>query len=60
MRKPCVFVSSTCYDLKQVRADIRQFIEDRGMEPLLSEFSTFPVNPNAGAWKIASTWSETG
>ena len=26
-RKPSIFVSSTCYDLKQIRQDIREFIE---------------------------------
>jgi hypothetical protein len=46
MRRPCVFVSSTCYDLKQVRADMKLFLEGLGLEPLLSEFSSFPVNPD--------------
>ncbi len=27
-QRPTVFVSSTCYDLKQIRQDIRGFIED--------------------------------
>jgi hypothetical protein len=46
MRKPCVFVSSTCYDLKQERADLRTFLEGLGLEPLLSEFDSFPVDPS--------------
>ena len=38
-RKPSIFVSSTCYDLKQIRQDIREFIEaDLGYEAILSEF----------------------
>ena len=43
---PSVFVSSTCYDLAQVRQDLRIFIESLGMIPLLSDFDSFPVNPN--------------
>ena len=41
-----LFVSSTCYDLAQVRADLREFAANSGLEPVLSEFSTFPVDPN--------------
>ncbi|PRY63518.1 uncharacterized protein DUF4062 [Vreelandella songnenensis] len=44
--KATLFVSSTCYDLSQVRADLRDFSESLGLEPILSEFNTFPVNPN--------------
>ncbi|MGF0032147.1 DUF4062 domain-containing protein [Bariatricus sp. SGI.154] len=33
-----MFVSSTCYDLKQIRQNIRDFIEDDlGYEAILSE-----------------------
>jgi hypothetical protein len=46
MRKPSVFVSSTCYDLKQLRADLRGYLENAGLDPVLSEFSTFPVDPD--------------
>ena len=48
MRKPRVFVSSTFYDLKQVRADMKRFLEELGLEPLLSEYNSFPVNPDVG------------
>lgn len=44
--KTTLFVSSTCYDLSQVRADLRDFSESSGLEPILSEFDSFPVNPN--------------
>jgi hypothetical protein len=47
MRKPAVFVSSTCYDLKQVRADLHMYLDNAGFEPVLSEYSTFPVDPGA-------------
>ena len=45
---PSVFVSSTCYDLRQVRADLREFFAALGFDPVLSEFSSFPVDPAAG------------
>jgi len=44
--KPTVFVSSTCFDLGQVRADIRELINTFGLEPVLSEYDTFPVSPD--------------
>ena len=44
-QRPTVFVSSTCYDLKQIRQDIRGFIEDDlGYEAVLSEYDSFPVD----------------
>ena len=45
-RVPTVFISSTCYDLQQMRADMKRFIEALGFHPVLSEYSTFPVNPD--------------
>jgi len=42
--KTSLFVSSTCFDLSQVRADIRDFSESMGFEPVLSEFDSFPIN----------------
>ncbi len=48
MKRPSVFVSSTCYDLKQVRTDIKLSLENLGLEPVLSDFDTFPVNPELG------------
>lgn len=46
---PSLFVSSTCYDLAQVRSDLRDFAHSMGLNPTLSEFSTFPVNPSIDA-----------
>lgn len=44
---PTVLVSSTFYDLKQVRDDLRRFIsDDLGYRPLLSEHHSFPVDPD--------------
>ncbi|MGG5315810.1 DUF4062 domain-containing protein [Enterococcus sp. AZ072] len=48
-KRPTVFVSSTCYDLKQIRVDIRKTLEDEmGLEALLSEFESFPLDPALG------------
>lgn len=44
---PSVFVSSTCYDLSQVRLDLKTFTESLGYVPVISESSAFPVNPQA-------------
>jgi len=44
--RPHVFVSSTFFDLRQVRDDLRQFIEGIGYQALLSEHPSFPVDPN--------------
>lgn len=45
--KPHVFVSSTCYDLSQVRHDLSDFIASFGFQPMLSESPSFPVDPHA-------------
>jgi hypothetical protein len=44
---PTIFVSSTCYDLYQIRTDLKNFLTDMGVEPLLSESPAFPVSPDA-------------
>lgn len=40
-----IFVSSTCYDLSQIRKDISEFILNLGHVPILSEFENFPISP---------------
>ena len=45
---PSVFVSSTCFDLNQVRADLKRFLIEMGLDPVLSETPAFPVNPQSG------------
>jgi hypothetical protein len=48
-KTPTVFVSSTCYDLKQVRADLKEFFEfTYGFNAILSEFDSFPIDTNIG------------
>ncbi len=46
MKKLNIFVSSTCYDLSQIRTNMYDFIESNGHNPILSEFFKFPVNPS--------------
>lgn len=41
-----IFVSSTCYDLSQIRHDIKQCILDLGHNPIFSEMKNFPIDPN--------------
>lgn len=41
-----IFVSSTCYDLSQIRADLRLFSSLIGLEAVMSEFDSFPIDPN--------------
>lgn len=40
-----VFVSSTCYDLSQIRTDISEYLSNSGHNPILSEFENFPISP---------------
>jgi hypothetical protein len=44
--KPRVFVSSTFYDLKHVRAGLSEFIQSLGFEPILHERGDIPYLPN--------------
>ncbi|HEX8843473.1 MAG TPA: DUF4062 domain-containing protein [Pyrinomonadaceae bacterium] len=48
MGRTRTFVSSTCFDLGQVREDIRTCLLQFGHEPLLSEYPSFPVLPDLG------------
>ncbi|KWT82651.1 DUF4062 domain-containing protein [Candidatus Magnetominusculus xianensis] len=38
MAIPRIFISSTCYDLQEIRSQLRQFIDGMGYEPIMSEF----------------------
>ena len=42
MARPRVFVSSTYFDLKSVRADLDHFIRERGFDPVLHERGAVP------------------
>ncbi|NMH26498.1 DUF4062 domain-containing protein [Flavobacterium sp. SE-s28] len=45
MKNLNIFVSSTCFDLSQVRRDMSDFIKEIGHNPYLSEYENFPINP---------------
>jgi hypothetical protein len=45
MNETRIFVSSTCYDLSAVREDLRAHLAALGHEPLLSEYPSFPIDP---------------
>jgi hypothetical protein len=45
MANPRVFVSSTCYDLKYIRENLKYFITTLGYEPILSEEGSVFYNP---------------
>lgn len=40
-----VFVSSTCYDLSTIRAQIRSFIYSMGFEPIMSDYNDILYDP---------------
>lgn len=46
-----IFVSSTCYDLSQVRKDLCDFIISLGHNPILSEQKDFPIDPQLDNWE---------
>jgi hypothetical protein len=46
-QQPALFVSSTCYDLAQVRENVAEFCATLGMASLVSERGQFPVDPSA-------------
>lgn len=41
-----MFISSTCYDLSQIRRDLKDGIREMGHEPMLSEDKDFPIDPS--------------
>ena len=42
MAKPRVFISSTFYDLRQIRVELDKFIESLGYEPIRNEEGDIP------------------
>jgi len=45
MAIPRVFISSTCYDLRYIRENLKFFIENMGFEPVLSERGNIFFDP---------------
>lgn len=46
MDKTKIFISSTCYDLSQIRQDLKDSIAAMGHIPVMSENKDFPVDPS--------------
>lgn len=46
MPTPRIFVSSTCYDLKYIRENLKFFIRNLGYEPILSEEGNVFYDPS--------------
>lgn len=46
MAKPRVFISSTFYDLKQIRADLDNFIQSLGYDVVRNEEGAIPYGTN--------------
>jgi len=46
MAKPRIFISSTHFDLKHIRASLETFIQSLGYEPILSESGNIPYTPD--------------
>jgi hypothetical protein len=42
MAKPRIFISSTFYDLRQIRSELDKFIMNLGYEPLRNEEGDIP------------------
>lgn len=42
MAKPRIFISSTFYDLKQIRVELDKFIDSLGYEPVRNEEGDIP------------------
>ena len=49
MPVPRVFVSSTCYDLKYIRENLKSFIRSLGYDPILSEEGSVFYDPSLHA-----------
>src|SRR5438552_10179566 len=47
MAKPRIFISSTFYDLKQIRSSLEAFIMGLGFDPVLSEKGSIAYSPDA-------------
>lgn len=54
MAKPRVFISSTFYDLKQIRADLDNFIQSLGYDVVRNEEGAIPTVQTSN-WKIIVT-----
>lgn len=46
-----IFISSTYYDLSQVRQDLRDFISYLVYNPMISEQNDFSIEPQLDNWE---------
>ena len=53
MSNPRIFISSTCYDLRQIREDLERFIKELGYEPVRSETGSIPYGKEAAPEEYA-------
>lgn len=44
MAKPRIFISSTYYDLRNIRSDLERYIKERNYDPILNERGTIPYS----------------
>jgi len=47
MAKPRIFISSTYYDLRNIRSDIERYIKERNYDPILNERGNIPYSHSA-------------
>ena len=47
MAIPRIFISATCYDLQEIRFQLRRFIQEVGCDPVMSEFGDIFYDLNA-------------
>jgi hypothetical protein len=50
-KKPTVFISSTIFDLEDLRAALKFWLEESGFEVWLSEYNDMDKNPSANAFE---------
>lgn len=53
MASPRVFVSSTFYDLRHIRADLERFVKETSFEPVLHERGAIPYGSDEGLEEYA-------
>ena len=58
MAKPRVFISSTYFDLKSVRADLEHFVREQGFDPVLHERGSIPYGSTEALEKYCYRESE--
>src|ERR1700688_2704352 len=55
MPAPRIFISSTCYDLRHIRENLKFFVRALGYEPILSEEGAIFYDPHMHAQEACIT-----